>query len=74
MSIADEYEDDGLWPCSGKNGKCEASVEKDGGLCAECQAGKDYCAMDDMCPDCNGSGEGQHEGQRCWYCKGRGTI
>jgi len=28
----------------------------------------------EMCPDCNGSGEGQHEGQRCWNCQGKGTV
>ena len=68
-------ENDGLWPCSGKEGKCEARVEADGELCAECQADKDYYAGDyDICPDCNGSGEGQYEGQRCWHCKGKGTV
>lgn len=25
-----------------------------------------------ICPACNGSGEGQHEGSRCSICKGRG--
>lgn len=28
----------------------------------------------DICPDCNGSGEGQHEHTRCWRCKGHGSI
>jgi len=25
-----------------------------------------------ICPACSGSGEGQNEGSRCHYCKGRG--
>lgn len=25
-----------------------------------------------ICPACNGSGEGQHEGTRCYHCKGSG--
>jgi len=28
----------------------------------------------DICPDCNGSGEGQNEHARCWNCKGKGTV
>ena len=27
-----------------------------------------------ICPHCNGSGEGQHEGSRCNYCKGMGEL
>lgn len=27
-----------------------------------------------ICPHCSGSGEGQHEGSRCNYCKGKGEI
>jgi hypothetical protein len=27
-----------------------------------------------ICPACNGSGEGQHEGSRCHSCKGRGEA
>ena len=28
----------------------------------------------DICPACNGSGEGQYDGTRCSSCKGRGVI
>ena len=34
---------------------------------------EERCAPD-ICPHCNGSGEGQHEGSRCNYCKGKGEI
>ena len=27
-----------------------------------------------ICPHCNGSGEGQNDGSRCNYCKGKGEI
>lgn len=27
-----------------------------------------------ICPACNGSGEGMHEGTRCVTCKGAGEI
>ena len=26
-----------------------------------------------ICSNCNGSGEGQHDGTRCPVCRGRGT-
>jgi hypothetical protein len=29
---------------------------------------------DPICAQCNGSGEGQHDGTRCMSCKGKGTI
>ena len=29
---------------------------------------------DDICIHCNGSGEGQYDGTRCSWCKGRGAI
>ena len=29
---------------------------------------------DTLCAQCNGSGEGQHDGTRCMSCKGKGTI
>ena len=29
---------------------------------------------DPLCAQCNGSGEGQHDGTRCMSCKGKGTI
>lgn len=28
---------------------------------------------DDICPGCNGSGEGMYDGTRCSRCKGRGV-
>ena len=28
----------------------------------------------DLCPQCNGSGEGRHEGNTCYACKGSGEI
>ncbi len=28
---------------------------------------------DDICEQCNGSGEGQYDGTRCGKCRGRGT-
>ena len=27
----------------------------------------------DICPDCNGSGEGMYDGTRCGHCKGSGV-
>jgi len=27
-----------------------------------------------ICPRCNGSGEGQHEGTTCTLCKGQGEV
>lgn len=27
-----------------------------------------------ICPSCDGSGEGQWDGSRCYRCKGRGTL
>ena len=27
-----------------------------------------------ICPACNGSGEGQHEGTTCYHCKGAGEC
>ena len=27
-----------------------------------------------ICPHCNGSGEGQYDGTRCNFCKGKGEI
>jgi hypothetical protein len=29
---------------------------------------------DPLCAQCNGSGEGQHDGTRCMTCKGKGTV
>ena len=48
--------------------ECGAPLDYDG-ICLECV---DY--YDDICPSCNGSGEGQREGSICWECKGRGTL
>ena len=28
----------------------------------------------DICPQCNGSGEGRHEGNNCYACGGSGEI
>ena len=28
---------------------------------------------EDICPSCNGSGEGQYDGTRCSTCNGRGS-
>ncbi|WKB52990.1 hypothetical protein [Eleftheria terrae] len=28
----------------------------------------------EYCPTCGGSGEGRHEGQVCWRCRGCGEI
>jgi DnaJ-class molecular chaperone len=33
--------------------------------------GPDTLGPDDICPDCNGSGEGQYDGTTCPTCKGR---
>ena len=41
-------------------------VEADTGL-------DDYCDLG-ICPVCNGSGEGQHEGTRCYHCGGSGEA
>ena len=29
---------------------------------------------DNYCYHCSGSGEGQHDGTRCMWCKGRGIL
>ena len=29
---------------------------------------------DDLCPSCNGSGEGMHDGSSCGSCNGRGVA
>jgi hypothetical protein len=29
---------------------------------------------EDICPACDGSGEGQHEGTTCYKCKGSGVC
>lgn len=36
-------------------------------LCAACQDDEPICSA------CNGSGEGQHDGTRCYKCRGGGT-
>lgn len=28
----------------------------------------------EICPRCNGSGEGMYDGSRCGYCKGTGEV
>jgi len=27
-----------------------------------------------ICPSCEGSGEGDYDGQRCWRCRGKGSA
>lgn len=29
---------------------------------------------EDICPDCNGSGEGMYDGTKCRKCRGRGVL
>ena len=29
---------------------------------------------EDLCTNCNGSGEGMYDGSRCYVCKGKGTV
>ena len=29
---------------------------------------------DQICPHCNGSGEGQYDGTTCRFCKGKGVF
>lgn len=29
---------------------------------------------EDICPNCNGSGEGMYDGSRCHVCKGSGEV
>lgn len=29
---------------------------------------------DSICPSCDGSGEGMHEGTRCFACRGKGQL
>ena len=45
----------------------------------QCVMRKYMSILDEMeegahCSTCNGSGEGMHDGQRCFDCKGWGTI
>ena len=42
-------------------------------VCSAC-ASKDDPEESYICQDCNGSGEGQFEGQRCWNCHGTGET
>lgn len=50
---------------------CQSPVERDAveddGLCAHCRVTPVYCGM------CAGSGEGSHDGARCFACKGEGV-
>ena len=39
--------------------------------CKECA--ELYNDDDELCQNCNGSGEGQYDGSRCWVCKGSGV-
>ena len=29
---------------------------------------------EDICGNCNGSGEGRYDGTTCWHCKGKGVV
>lgn len=43
--------------------------------CPTCQRHDDFGDDEELlCVDCNGSGEGQHDGTRCHYCGGKGTV
>lgn len=44
----------------------DAAIDINGALVVEDEGSK-------LCAQCNGSGEGQHEGARCYVCKGHGT-
>lgn len=41
---------------------------ENGGQCIGDAAGSEICGQ------CNGSGEGMHDGSRCGYCKGSGEV
>jgi hypothetical protein len=43
--------------------------ECEGAGCAECANGDD----EPICSACSGSGEGMHDGTRCYRCKGSGV-
>ena len=38
------------------------------------QVAQDEESESEICSCCSGSGEGQYDGQRCWYCKGKGEV
>lgn len=54
------------------------SLDKEPELCATCQDEVSPKLEDDndsaICPDCNGSGEGDTDELCCWNCKGKGTV
>ena len=35
---------------------------------------EDEPAEPEICVNCNGSGEGQYEGTKCWNCHGKGEV
>jgi len=35
---------------------------------------KESYGKEDLCTNCNGSGEGMYDGSTCYVCKGHGTI
>lgn len=34
----------------------------------------DDCNGEEICGNCNGSGEGMYDGSTCWSCKGSGVV
>jgi hypothetical protein len=50
-----------------KSGSCETFTVPNDGV-YECDS------EPSICPACNGSGEGQHEGTTCYHCKGAGEC
>jgi RecJ-like exonuclease len=48
---------------------CEGTGKISGGPYGEQEEDEDY-----TCNQCNGSGEGQYDGSRCYKCKGSGVI
>lgn len=63
-------------PCEDCCEEVEESMLDAEGCCPECHADvlEDDDSLFDVCPDCNGSGEGSNEFTRCWNCKGKGTV
>lgn len=62
-------DDDYCADCQPTCNVCGKRLDGEGdtsGLCADCQE-------DAICPACNGSGEGMHDGTRCHSCGGGGT-
>ena len=64
-------------PCNDCCEEVEESTLDPLGCCPDCSR-YELDNLDDcdpaICPDCNGSGEGNHENMLCWNCKGKGTV